>query len=184
MKNTRTLFLDRDGVINTEIRGDYVKRWEEFVFEPGIFLALSTLKQHFGRFIVITNQRGVGIDLMSKEDLDEIHANMCRELASHGIGIDAIYSATAADRSDVIRKPNPTMGIQALEAFPDIDPGRSWMAGNSESDILFGKSLGLKTVFIDDKSRFSNQKSAFGSDLVFPNVFEWSKAVDSGECPV
>ncbi len=184
MRKTRTLFLDRDGVINTELPGDYVKSWDEFVFEPGVFKALSSLKKHFGRLIVITNQRGVGIGLMSQNELDQIHERMCSELAMHDIEINAIYSATAADRSDSSRKPNPSMGLKALEAFPDIDPGSSWMAGNSESDIVFGKNIGLKSVFIDDKSRFTGEKSAFGSDCVFASLLEWALAVDSGECPL
>lgn len=182
MKLTRTLFLDRDGVINTELPGDYVKSWNEFVFEPGVFNALNLLNKWFGRLIVVTNQRGVGIGVMSRTDLDQIHERMCAELAAHGIRIDAIYCATAADRSDIMRKPNPSMGQQALASFPDMDIPSSWIAGNSESDIHFGKNLGLKTVFIDDKGQFTNSKTAFGSDCVYLTLLDWALAVDSGEC--
>ena len=31
-----SLFLDRDGVINKRIVGDYIKKWEEFEFLPGV----------------------------------------------------------------------------------------------------------------------------------------------------
>lgn len=184
MKSTRTLFLDRDGVINTELPGDYVKAWNEFVFEPGVFNALTLLKKHFSRLIVVTNQRGVGIGIMSRSDLDQIHERMCDELASYGVRIDAIFCATAADRSDPMRKPNPTMGHQALDAFPDIDIQSSWIAGNSEGDIQFGKNLGLKSAFIDDKGHFRNSIHAFGSDCIYPSLLEWAEAVESGECPL
>ncbi|MBK8154365.1 MAG: hypothetical protein IPK61_15930 [Saprospiraceae bacterium] len=32
-KSNRVLFLDRDGVINVLLPGDYVKNWDEFVFK-------------------------------------------------------------------------------------------------------------------------------------------------------
>jgi D-glycero-D-manno-heptose 1,7-bisphosphate phosphatase len=182
MKSTRALFLDRDGVINTELPGDYVKGWDEFVFEPGVFQALSILKKWFDKMIVVTNQRGVGIDVMSRADLDSIHERMCTELATHGIHIDAIYCATAAERSDSLRKPNPTMGHQAVKDHPTIDLTLCWIAGNSESDIQFGKNLGVKTVFIDEKGRFQHAKHAFGSDEVYPSLLEWALSVDAGNC--
>lgn len=184
MRSTRTLFLDRDGVINTELPGDYVKSWGEFTFEPGVFKALTLLKKQFSRLIVVTNQRGVGIGVMSRSDLDRIHERMCNELSTHGILIDAIYCATAADRSDSMRKPNPSMGLDAISSFPDINPKLSWIAGNSEGDILFGKNLGLKSAFIDDKGRFRESKHAFGSDCVYPSLLEWAIAVESGDCPL
>ena len=31
----RTLFLDRDGVINIKLDNDYVKKWDEFIFIDG-----------------------------------------------------------------------------------------------------------------------------------------------------
>ena len=32
---TKTLFLDRDGVINVKIEKNYVKKWQEFRFIDG-----------------------------------------------------------------------------------------------------------------------------------------------------
>ena len=59
--NTWTLFLDRDGVINKELPGDYVRKWDDFHFEPGVLQSLAALAKFFKRIIIITNQRGVGI---------------------------------------------------------------------------------------------------------------------------
>ena len=35
MNPSRIIFIDRDGVINVDPIGDYVKHWEDFRFEEG-----------------------------------------------------------------------------------------------------------------------------------------------------
>jgi len=42
-----TLFLDRDGVINKKLEGDYVRNWEQFEFIPGVIKALKELRKIF-----------------------------------------------------------------------------------------------------------------------------------------
>ena len=80
----KTLFLDRDGVINRLMPHDYVKKWNEFEFMPGVLEALAILAKKFQHIILVTNQRGVGKGLMSKEDLDRIHEKMCSVIENHG----------------------------------------------------------------------------------------------------
>ena len=60
-----TLFLDRDGVINRRIVDDYVKSWDQFKFLPGVPDAIKRLAGVFGRIIVVSNQQGIGIGLMT-----------------------------------------------------------------------------------------------------------------------
>ncbi|MFN8153266.1 MAG: HAD-IIIA family hydrolase [Bacteroidia bacterium] len=153
MKPFSTLFLDRDGVINTELPADYVKTISEFQFETGVFEAILLLQRFFNRIIIITNQRGVGAGIMSQADLDLVHSYMLKEFSKHGIEIDAIYAATDVDRSSEKRKPRPYMGYLAKTDFPEIDFSRSLMIGNSVSDLEFGKSLHMKTAFVDDKKK-------------------------------
>ena len=44
---TWSLFLDRDGVINKQIPNDYVKKWAEFEFLPGVLEALPIFNDLF-----------------------------------------------------------------------------------------------------------------------------------------
>lgn len=172
-----TLFLDRDGVINRELRGDYVKQPSEFEYEEGVFTALRDLAPHFKYILIVTNQRGVGAGLMTQKDLDHIHTLMTGELAVHGIRIDAIYAATDADRSSLRRKPHPTMGHEAARDFPDIDFKQSVMVGNSGSDMAFGHSLGMYCVFINDKGLYSQ-----ATEVEFADVMYDSLKAYAGDC--
>ena len=146
-----TLFLDRDGVINERLLGNYVKSVEEFRFIPGVLDAIAHFSQLFGRIVVVTNQQGINKGLMSERNLNDIHRYMLLEIERHGGRIDAVYFAPqlTQENSDM-RKPRPGMGLQAKVDFPDIDFAKSVMIGDSDSDIIFGQTLGMITVKLDN----------------------------------
>lgn len=143
-----TLFLDRDGVINEEREGEYVLNWNQFIFSPGALDTFKKFSGHFGRLIIVSNQRGVGKGLMAEEDLQSIHLEMQREVEIVGGKIDRIYYCTEKDDKYFYRKPNPGMALNAVSDFPDIDFSKSIMVGNKPSDMKFGRAAGMFTVFI------------------------------------
>lgn len=150
---TWTLFLDRDGVINTRRPGDYVKQWAEFEFLPGAKEALALLKHRFARIVVVTNQQGIGKGLMTVQDLLGIHQQMQREIVVAGGRLDAVYFCPdlETDSSDC-RKPRPGMAHRAQAQFPEIDFTKSVMVGDSESDMEFGLRLGMHCIYVSASS--------------------------------
>lgn len=147
-----TLFLDRDGVINQRLKGDYVKKWSEFRFVKGVLESMPVFAEIFGRIIVVTNQQGVGKGLMSQQQLDDIHGRMKESIIAAGGRVDLILSCTelSGSQSDC-RKPDPAMAFWAKDRFPEIDFRRSVMVGDSITDIQFGENLGMTTVWIRGK---------------------------------
>ncbi len=143
-----TLFLDRDGVINDEIPDSYVLSWDMFRFSKGVLEALPLLAQHFGRIVMVTNQRCIGKGLLTVAGLEAIHQNMLDQVAQHGGRIDKIYFCPDVDNNSPCRKPQSGMAMAAKQDFPDIDFSRAVMVGNTLSDMEFGKQLGMTTVFI------------------------------------
>lgn len=146
--NDWTLFIDRDGVINYEKENDYIRNWEEFRFYEDAKEAMRFLTGRFGRIFVVSNQRGVGKQLMTEKDLIIIHHNLTKEIASAGGRIDHIYFCTAVNAKDLYRKPNPGMAYMAKLDFPEIDLSKSIMLGNKPSDMLFGKNAGMYSVYL------------------------------------
>lgn len=143
-----TLFLDRDGVINDEIVGNYVLNWDGFKFSPGVLKALKILSEKVGTIVVISNQRGVGKGLMSEEDLADIHQKLLAEVKATGGRIDHFFYCTEKDNTCFNRKPNPGMALQAATQFPQIDLFKTIMVGNKPSDMRFGRAAGIYNVFI------------------------------------
>lgn len=174
-----TLFLDRDGVLNVEKPDGYILHVGEFILLPGVEEALHRLAQIFGRIIIVTNQRGVGRGLMQQADLEEIHRYLRARIERAGGRIDAIYACTDADRESPCRKPNPGMALRAKQDFPEIDFTRSVMVGNSDSDMLFGRQLGMRTVWIATTKPAPEPPEL--ADEIHPSLWAWVFASGSRE---
>ncbi len=172
-----TLFLDRDGVLNHDVINDYVRNWQQFHFFETTLLAMKILNNYFGKIVIVTNQRGVGIGLMTEDDLHHIHQNMLAKIEQHGGRIDKIYFCTDTNRENSThRKPATGMGLQAQQDFPAIDFSRSIMVGNNLSDMHFGKNLGMKNVFINDKRKYNHTPTA-EMDLIFDDLLQFAEMI-------
>jgi len=146
----RTVFLDRDGVINRKPpEGEYVASWQQFLLLPGVPEAISRLNRAGIRTIVVSNQRGIALGLYTAVDVHAIHARLQQELAPSGARIDAFYFCPHDKNSCDCRKPGPGLYNQALADFPDITPASSLMIGDSFSDIEFAHRLDMPTIFIE-----------------------------------
>lgn len=169
-----TLFLDRDGVINRKIEGDYVRTLEQFEFIEGVLDGMKKLTKIFGRTIIITNQRGIGRGLMSEEDLQKIHNYMLAEFKKNGVKIDAIYYCPHDyQKQDCeCRKPKVGMALQAKKDFPEIDFSKSIIVGDSREDIELGRKLGMITVYIEQ-----DLKNPFKAHLCFDSLLSFSRAI-------
>lgn len=160
-----TLFLDRDGVINERIMDDYVKRTDEFVLLPGVARAVSKANKLFQHVFVVTNQQGIGKGLMTERNLSEIHGYCSELLETENGRIDRYYFApNLASENSELRKPNSGMALLAKQEFPAVDFQKSIMVGDSDSDIEFGRKLGMKTVFISYKNGFEHQTADLTCD--------------------
>ena len=173
---TWTLFIDRDGVINHEKKEEYIRNWSEFKFYDGVEAALAAFTNKFGKVIIISNQRGVGRQLMSENDLLEIHRNMQSAIEKAGGRIDMIYYCTSTDNKHICRKPNPGMAFLAKKDLPAIDLSRSIMVGNKPSDMLFGRFAGIYTVFVRTTNP-DQQIPHQDIDLAFNSLADFAKAL-------
>lgn len=153
-----TLFLDRDGVLNRRLEGDYVKRPEDFEWLDGVLESLAFLKNIFGTIVVVTNQQGIGKGLMTEPELEQIHRKMLGDVERAGGRIDRIYHCPDLENSGSFnRKPMIGMGLKARRDFPAIQFRQSIMVGDTISDMRFGKRLKMKTIFISDDSQKARQ---------------------------
>lgn len=172
------LFLDRDGVINEERPGDYVKEISEFRFTDNALSALNILAKRFDYIFIITNQRGVGRGIMSQSDLANIHAYMLSEIDKAGGRISRIYVCTDTDSHCINRKPNIGMAFQALRDYPQVDFSKSVFVGNSKSDIEFANKLGMYKVLVGDKYE-KDHKIYQNVDAHYENLYKFAEKFQS-----
>lgn len=149
------LFLDRDGVLNAKApEGAYVTGVDALVVLPGVPAALSALRRAVPglRIAVVTNQRGVARGRMTHDDLDAIHARLRATLAAAGGDVDRI-EACAHEGGCVCRKPGVGLFQRVLDAWPDVDPAASALVGDSASDLVAGRRVGVRTYLVGEPGR-------------------------------
>lgn len=168
---TWTLFLDRDGVINERIMSGYVTSIDEFHFLKGVKEAIKEFSSIFRYIFVVTNQQGIAKERMSERNLSDIHAYMQSEVEKSGGKIDKCYYAPGmASPKNELRKPKPGMAFLAQRQFPNVDFSKAIMVGDSDSDIVFGKNLGMKTVRIA-----TIEPIGFEADFTVESLEEFAK---------
>ena len=144
-----TVFVDRDGVINERIVGDYVRTRAQFVLLPDALTGLRMLADHAGLVIVVTNQAGVGRGLIDPAELERIHELLVRNVQEAGGRIDAIMVCPhGKDAGCDCRKPGTGLARQAAARFSRLDLARAVMIGDSSGDIAFAHALGIPSVLV------------------------------------
>ena len=169
-----TLFLDRDGIINRLLTDDYVKCWDEFEFLPGVLEALPVLNKLFGKLIIVSNQQGIGKGIVEQDALEEVHSRMLKAIRKAGGDLHGIYVCPHLETDQhPCRKPDIGMAIQAKKDFPQIEFSRSVMAGDTETDMEFGRRLGMVNVLITGELQRINMDHAL-YDYLFPDLLSFS----------
>ena len=146
---TKTVFLDRDGVINNNEIPYYITKPEDLELNDGVTAALKKLTDHGFKLIIISNQSGIAKKIYSKEDCDRVHEKLINIMSGYGITFDEIYYCPHHPEIEncLCRKPQPLMFEKAIARF-DIDTSQSWMVGDNEKDITGAEKAGLKTILV------------------------------------
>ncbi len=164
------LFLDRDGVLNKHLAGDYVRRWEMWEWLPGVLSKTAELAGRYARIFIVSNQQGVGKGLFTDADLQEVHVHMLRDIENAGGRIDKIYVCTAlAESHSPDRKPETGMALQAKRDFPEVDFHKSVMVGDSLSDMQFGYRCGMRCVYLTNGKDVPAEIRDY-TDITLPNL--------------
>ncbi len=149
----RYVFLDRDGVLNRKMpEGAYVSDWAQFQWLPGAIEAIARMNRAALTVILVSNQRGIALGLVTTQQLDLIHGNIRTDLARHGARLDAIYYCPHDHGECHCRKPDTGLFEQAMNDFLHINAGNSVVIGDSLSDVQAGQRLGMKTIFIQGEA--------------------------------
>lgn len=174
----KTIFIDRDGVINKDPGGwtkhEYVTEFKDFHFLPGAFEALKLLNRNRVQVVLISNQAGVAKGFFTKKRLDEITAMMLGEIKKNGGNVSEAYYCIHKNEDNCnCRKPKPGMLETAIKKYR-ISPRESYMIGDSEVDMLAGNAVGLNTVFV--LSGKNGMKDIMGwkirPDYIFKDLLE------------
>jgi D-glycero-D-manno-heptose 1,7-bisphosphate phosphatase len=149
----KAVFLDRDGTLLVEV--GYLNHPSLVAPYEFTARALNIARRNGFLLIGVTNQSGIARGYLSERDLAEVHRRMQTVLGKTGASLDAVYycahhphgTVAAYRRKCDCRKPGTALGLAAAERF-DIDLSRSYMIGDKETDLLFGRNLGVTPCLV------------------------------------
>ena len=163
----KTIFLDRDGVINKEV--GYLFKISDFEFIEGVFDACLYF-HHLGyKIIIISNQSGIARGYYNKNDYLKLTEWMLSQFNNNGIKIlDTFYCPHGPEENCECRKPKPGMFIEAKDKY-NIRMKDSWMIGDKETDIKAANLAGITNTILVRSGHLvdkSNSKSKFTIDSI------------------
>ncbi|RMF94500.1 MAG: HAD-IIIA family hydrolase [Candidatus Schekmanbacteria bacterium] len=170
------VLTDRDGVINKNCDGDYIKRWEDFEFLPGAIDALKRLAREGVMCAIISNQSGVGKNVMTKEELYEVDKRMHEELRKNGCVVEKTYYCIhRPEEGCSCRKPMPGLLLEACREM-NVNPKEGFFIGDYYTDIEAGYSAGMRTILVrsgrGEKALLDKEEWKVAPDFIADNLEE------------
>jgi D-glycero-D-manno-heptose 1,7-bisphosphate phosphatase len=173
VSDRRPLFLDRDGVLNKDMK-PYIATADELEIFPWTLEALELLDRAGFEFYIVSNQQGVAKGFISPLELEKQTEKIKAALATRGLKIKRFYYCTAlAEENHPWRKPGSGMIEAAQEEF-GIDPRGAFLIGDRWSDIEAGAVAGCRPVLVlsggTDEGEWAEW--AHQPEQVFPTLLE------------
>ena len=177
------VFVDRDGVINKLVPDAATGRPESPLAVADVALvdraagALRTLSRAGWRLVGVSNQPAAAKGLATLPELEAVQRRVIDLLDREGIRFDDFrlcfhHPAGVVPelaRACNCRKPAPGMLLDAADAL-GVSPLQSWMVGDTDADVLAGRSAGCRTILVEN-SGSSHKRSgtavpdAYAADL-------------------
>lgn len=143
MTRKKILFIDRDGCLIEEPADEQVDSFAKFRLMPDVIPALLRLKADGYRFVMVTNQDGLGTESFPEEDFAGPQALLEQILASQGIVFDAVHVDRSRPEDHApTRKPGIGMLLEYVRD-PALDRERSAVIGDRATDLELAENMGL-----------------------------------------
>jgi D-glycero-alpha-D-manno-heptose 1-phosphate guanylyltransferase len=172
----RYVLLDRDGTINVERH--YLSDPEQFELLPGALEGLKRLHSAGLGLVIVSNQSALGRGFFDQDRLEAIHQKMKELLKHEGIILNGVYVCPhqPGDRCSC-RKPEVGLGHRAAGEL-GFDPKQCFVIGDKETDIVFGKHLGAKTLLVlTGYGKEVEKRGQHGADYIVDDLREAASVI-------
>ena len=159
------VFLDRDGTLNVKApKGSYISSPQQLRLLPGAAQAIRRLNDLGVPVYIVTNQRGVALGCLTREEVDAVNDALQDRLLRKGAHVDGIYVCPHDNGACTCRKPLPGLLLQAAAEHNGLSLVRSVMIGDSESDIGAAAAVGARPI------RLGRPGAASRAPVVLPDL--------------
>ncbi|MDJ0919085.1 MAG: bifunctional histidinol-phosphatase/imidazoleglycerol-phosphate dehydratase HisB [Woeseiaceae bacterium] len=145
----KTLFIDRDGTLIVEPEDFQVDALEKLRLVDGVIPAMLKLREAGFRFVMISNQDGLGTESFPEADFHPAHDLMMHIFSSQGIDFDEVFICPHLPGDDCdCRKPRTGLLTRFL-ASNTIDIDKSAVIGDRDTDLDLAERIGVRGFKLD-----------------------------------
>ena len=149
----KVLFIDRDGTLIEEPADNQVDALHKIRLMPGVIIALRRLRDLGYRFVMVSNQDGLGTSSFPRADFDVCQEHALALFASQGIHFDDVFICPHwADDDCDCRKPRTGLLTRFL-ATHDLDTASCAVIGDRGTDMELAEALGIRGIQIGTGAR-------------------------------
>ena len=140
----KVLFVDRDGTLIEEPADNQVDALHKVRLVPGVIIALLRLRDLGYRFVMVSNQDGLGTSSFPQADFDVCQEHALALFASQGIHFDEVFICphSANDGCDC-HKPRTGLLTRYL-ANNDLDMASCAVVGDRSTDMELAAVMGIR----------------------------------------
>jgi D-glycero-D-manno-heptose 1,7-bisphosphate phosphatase len=173
------ILLDRDGVLNHEPAGGFVRSPDELALMPGVGKAVARLNARGWPVAVCTNQSCIGRGIIDAAMLGRIHERLFDLLARDGAAIDALFFAPDPPWAPTERrKPGAGMLREAMQRF-GAAPQETVFIGDNLIDLQAAHKAGCRRILVRTGKGAGVQAAGIPPELLPVTVAEnLAEAVD------
>jgi imidazoleglycerol-phosphate dehydratase/histidinol-phosphatase len=181
-KLQKILFVDRDGTMITEPVDEQIDSFAKLEFYPGALQYLPKIAAELDyELVMVTNQDGLGTASYPEDTFWPVQNFILKTFENEGVK----FSNICIDRSfPAENSPNRKPGTGMLKQYFDTekyDLKGSYTIGDRKNDILLGRNLGAKAIWLNNNTNLWNQEfsgpaeeEAVKSTIVL-ETSEWEK---------
>ncbi len=153
------IFLDRDGTLIEHV--DYLSEPDRVKLLPGVITGLKKLQQLGYRLVIVTNQPGIGLGYLSREDFFKVNLRLFKLVSEQGVLFDRVYFCPHS-KSEVCscRKPGIELINRATKDL-NIVVEDSFVIGDTTTDMQLALNSKCKGVLV--KTGYAGQDGVFSA---------------------
>ncbi|MCK5243335.1 HAD family hydrolase [bacterium] len=182
----KAVFLDRDGTIIAE--KEYLSDPAKVELLPGAGDGVAHIRAAGYLAVMTSNQSGVARGYFDEAAVARVNDRLQDMLGKFNTKLDGTYycphyakgSNPVFSRECDCRKPKPGMLKQAAREL-DIDLNSSWVIGDKQADIDFGRQAGLKTILVltgyGEETRKQGMAPGEGPDYIARDLGEAAELI-------
>ncbi|AAO26831.1 histidinol-phosphatase [Buchnera aphidicola str. Bp (Baizongia pistaciae)] len=158
----KVLFIDRDGTLISEPLDNFqVDSFDKLEFKQDVISSLITLKKFNYKFVMVTNQDGLGSKNFPYKSFIRPHEFMIDVFLSQGIKFEEVLICPHELKSGCqCRKPNLGM-VQHWLLNDMLDKQHSCVIGDRKTDMILANNMGILGI------RYGTKQGNSWSDIVF-----------------